>query len=278
MRDKFKNLAERLIKNDNPESIYKELANIFDSLCLFHEQGACIEKLWHVTQDPNLYKEVADIFLYKVRNRNIAFEGYNRYLQYSQPEFYKSFSENLLALGYDKFQISDDEDYKRNIIRLSDSFDCVIYMMKALHKLKDYEGVMEMEQYLNSFDEKIKNYIQLHPLEKPDCVDENTNGKKHLSGILSETLNHNDINKLAIRLDSGNEKAYINIIGDMLTYGRLNDAVDYYNNVYAEKFGKITTNNIVNICWIVSDFYRDRYEFYNAVFYQKIALEQEVQG
>lgn len=278
MREKFKNLIERLVRKDNLESIYKELAEILDSLCLFHEEGACIEKLWHVTQNPDLYKDVADIFLYKVRNRNIAFEGYKRYLQYSQPEFYKSFSENLTALGYNNFEISDDDNYKREIIKLSDALDCTIYMMKALHKLKDYEGVLEMETYLNNFDEEIKKYVQSHPLEQNDCVQENENSKKHLSGVLAETLNHNDINKLATRLDPKNEKAYINILGDLITYGNFQQATEYYNNVYKNQFNKNYTNNIANICWIISDFYRDRYEFFNAVQYQKIALEQELAG
>ena len=80
---------------------------------------------------------------------------------------------------------------------------------------------------------------------------------------------------LAIRLFNNNQRAYINIIGDLITYKNYKLAIDFYNNEYASLYNTPTMYACSDLCWLISDFYRDKFEFYKAIKYQKLALEMD---
>lgn len=274
MEERLKKYACDLVEGNNILAVYEDLAKIFDENCLFHEEGAILEKIWHITQKHEIYKEIGDIFFYKVRNKDISISAYNRFLQYSNPDFYRSYADNLSQLGYKNFGFEyDNEDYGRELVNLCDRYNAIIYIIICLHKNKKYSEVVEFKTYLNKLREFIDAFPKSSSEEDLDLVNEIKISNKHLSEILSETEHHYDINYFAIELDQDNEKAYINILGDYITYKDYQSAVSFYDAVYAPNFNKTFTTDISAICWQISDFYRDRYEFYNAVLFQKSALE-----
>lgn len=277
MREKFLRFADSLIKQEECSLIYKELSDVFDEVCMFHEEGACKEKLWHITQEPKLYKEVGDIFGNKVGNFGVAFEAYNRYLKNSDPEFFNNYQRIMKKIGYDVNLESNDDDNFSDVTKLCDIYDTIIYMMIYLFQAKEYSGIFELEKRLTVAFNNIQNYINKNPeCNSKDCLADNEGSRVHLSEILSQEQHHNDLNKLAIKLNSNNKQAYMNITGDFITYKNYNDAMLFYNYTYCNVFGTPLKSNIIDICWDISDYYRDKYDFYNAVLFQKYALELEL--
>ncbi len=273
MREEFLGFADKLIGQDDLVSVYESLIKIFDENCLFHEEGACNEKLWHITQKPELYKKVGDVFANKVGNFEVAFHAYNRYIQFSDENFYRNYMRAVKKLGYE-YDKPDEDDYTLEIIKLCDAFDAIVYMMICLFRQKEYNAIFEMDKKLYEMQCKINEYIARYPdIDSESYVNDNVYSIKHLSQILSENKHHNDINLLAIKYDNTNKQAYINIIGDYITYKNYNEAIHFYNCTYSNIFSLSNTNNIVDICWHVSDYYRDNFDFYNSVYFQKHALE-----
>lgn len=277
MREKFLKYADNLIAQENVEKVYENLIEIFSDNCMFHEEGACNEKLWHITQKPELYKKVGDIFANKVRNPNIAFNAYNRYLQFLDKDFYKSYAQTARRVGISDIDRDlDNEDYSKQIIRLCDTYDTIVYMMICLLSEKDFDGVLELDKKLSSALSNINKYIrENHISGEKDYLEDNEASRRHLSEMMSKTAHHNDINLLAIKYDRNNKQAYMNIIGDYITYKNYNDAILFFNYTYCKAFDIPEKDSIIDICWEVSDFYRDKYDFYNAVLFQKHALELE---
>ena len=278
MREKFIQYADAICSGKPILSLLKDLKEILAKNGLSHEEGACVEKMWHITHEPKLYEEIGDIFLYKVRNRNVANAAYNKYIQYTNPDFYNKYAANLKALGFKCANIDDsDDDLPPEIIDICDRFDVIVYMMICLHRNKDYDGVIELVNYLSHIKNKILEYKDRNFVENKSYLEELSCTEKHLSEVLSETQNHNDLNQFAISLFNKNKKAYFNIIKDLITYKKEKEAINYYNDVACPNIECKKTDNIITLCWIVSDFYRDIFDFYNAVFMQKIALEMELQ-
>lgn len=275
MREKFLvELAKKLCTNKDVLSIYKKLADILEENNLYHEYGAVLEKIWHLTKEHELFKEIGDIFLYQVRNPKIAVNAYNKYLQLIMPDFYKSYATTLYNLGYSDFEYEyDDEDYTKELIDLCDRYNAIIYIMVCLFQNKKYQSVLDIEKYLYDIKNRLQAYNDNLSQDDLNTLQELDDSNRHLSELISQEEHHNDINMFAIRLFDNNQRAYINIIGDLLTYKNYKSAIDFYNNKYASLYNTQIMYESSDLCWFVSDFYRDRFEFYKAIKYQKLALE-----
>ena len=273
MRDKFKKYAEELCTNSNCLNIFQDLKNIMCENGLYHEEGACLEKIFHITKEPKLYEKIGDIFLNKLRNRDVANAAYNKYLYYSDSKFYEKWAENLKSIGCN-YVDTDNEENPSEVQSLSDKFDAIAYMMICLEKNSEYDGIAELICYADKLREQIKIYQKIYAEEnywsdyKDTC--------NHLSEVLSGVNNRNDINKFAISLNPSNKRAYIKIMDDYVTYKNYSESLNFYNTEFCKKFECSPNISIVNLCWLISDFYRDCYEFYDAVRFQKYALEYEL--
>ena len=167
MREKFLKFADDLILQKSPLKVYEKLAKIFEEGCMFHEEGACYEKIWHINQEHELYKKIGDIFGNKLGNSEVALQAYNRYLKFSEPEFYQNYSRNLVKLGYDRYKEDiESEDYSSDIVKLCDAYDAIVYMMIFLHKKSDFEGIIKLDEKLTQISANIKRYLSQNPEEK----------------------------------------------------------------------------------------------------------------
>lgn len=276
MREKFIQYAVFLLKNDAKPELIKDLRKIFCDNGMFHEEGACLEKLFHITHKPELFKELGEIFQYKLRNFNVANAAYNQYLYHTDKAFFENYSKNLTSMGYSHINTENqDEKNPKELVLLCDRFDLIVFMMICLHRNKDYDTIIKLKEFLTQIKQQIIDFKSDKELDLSYMEDiENT--KKHLSDILSETKNRNDINKFSIELKPDNKKAYINILDDFITYKNYVELIKFYNDEYCKEFELAPNNSVIGICWHVSDFYRDCYEFYDAVRLQKIALELDL--
>ena len=277
MKETLTRFAEQIYSGNDTKNILNELYNIFTENEMYHEAAACLEKIWHITKEHELYIQIGDIFKDKLRNPQVGHMAYNRYLMFSQSDFYIKYTNALVKLNDNNFSTDiDNEDYSREIIKLCDKFDVIIYIMLCLHKNKEYSAILQIFEYFDKTLQDIDNYKQEHPFEDYTCTNDIENTKHHLVEILSTTKHHYDINRLAIMLDSECYPAYINILADIVTNKNYDEALNFYNNEICIKFSKPQKNSVTEICWILSDYYRDNFEFYNAVLFQKIALELDL--
>lgn len=273
MREKFIKYAEHLLNADATLEMIKDLKEIFCENGMFHEEGACLEKLFHITHEPELYKEIGEIFQYKLGNSEVANAAYNRYLYNADKEFFKNYAKNAKSLGY--HHISEDNMDDNNpdeLVSLCDKFDLLVFMIVCLSQNNAYDEIIKLKEYMLKIKQQILDY---RFDSEPDTgfMDDIENSEKHLSEILSEIKNRNDINRFAIALNPLNRRAYINILEDFITYKNYEEAIRFYNDEFAVKFERPNKNSIPEICWEISDFYRDNYEFYTAVKFQKLSLE-----
>ena len=274
MQKKYIDYATDLLNNNNVIEIIKDLKKIFAENGLYHEEGACLEKLFHITKSPELFLEIGDIFLNKVRNRDIANAAYNKYLYHTNKDFYLKYANNLKALGFNCADTeNNDENLPDELVQKCDKFDLIVYIMIFLHKNNDIESVLALIPVLGKLKEAVTDY---NFIGDKSYLKDIENSEKHLSKILSKTKHHNDLNKFAVQLDRENKNAYINIIDDLITYKNYNEAYSYYNDIYCSVSNGVKKQSIVDICWVLSDFYRDNYEFYDAVRLQKMALELDL--
>lgn len=273
MKEKFLNYAQKISSGENIENIIKDLKDIFNKNSLYHEEGACLEKLYHITHDYKLFNEIGQIFQYKVRNRDIANAAYNKYLYYSDKTFFTNYAKNLNELGVNLISVNNmEENTPPEIQALCDKFDLIIFMMICLHKNQEYDTIMKLIPFLLKTKTNIINTFSA--AKNKDYLVDAENSEKHLSDVLSSTKHRNDINKFAIDLNPSNERAYINIMDDLVSNENDKNAIEFYNNTYSRKFNKPQIDSAENLCWQISDFYKNRYEFYDAVRFQKFALER----
>ena len=276
MRKKFIDYAQKLLNTKDFVQIYSDLSELFDKQGLYHESGACLEKLWHVTQQPELYWKVGNIFSKKIGNPQVAFSAYNRYFQTASPSLWKEYTDVLEKLGYRDFYTDLSQDnYSNKIVILCDVLQVIIYMIISLNSEKDFDGIVSLIPYFEKAKDTIKEFEKTNTISN-DFYEENTSCENHLSELLSENYHRNDINRFAIKLNPKNQKAYINIIDDLLTYQKYPDAIRMYNSEYAPTFLKPNAGRITDLCWMISDYYRDIFDFYKAVYFQKLALELEL--
>ena len=273
MREKFLDFANGLCNlNYDIIPILNELIKLFDSAGLYHEEGACCEKIYNITNDFSLYEKIGDIFLYKARNKNIAQAAYEEFLKYKLPDFYPKYSENMKQLGYE-FSACVSEDLPKELEKLYDRYNVIAYMMVYLYKKKEYSGVEQLYKYLCD----IKNIINTK-IDKNSSKyqEELTATENHLSEIFSENPDILNMNELAVLLSGNNRRAYLNIIQYYLKKNKYEKALNYYNNIYAEVFELQNCTTVVQICWDISEYYRSLGDYYNAVFYQKLGIEYKL--
>jgi len=278
MDENIRKYAEELCNSSKNLEITKRIRELCRDVGLYHEEGACVEKIWHITHETRLYEEVGDIFLYKVKNNYIANLAYNKFLYHSNPDFYMKYAENLACLNYHNIDTENaDEKLSEEIIDLCDRFDLIGFLMLYLHKREDLQGVLDLSVYLDNLKQKILEYSETHVEEETSYLEGMRDTEQHISQCLSKTKNNNSINNLAIKICSTNKNAYFNILDAYIAQKQYNNAIDYYNNICCPNFKLSTKDNIIDICWAVSDFYRDVFEFYNAVRLQKLAMELEME-
>ena len=148
--------------------------------------------------------------------------------------------------------------------------------MLYLHKIKDYDSIILLEDYLLKYKNKIHQFLAKNLKEDFEMAIEIENNAKELSSVLSQTKDREDINKLAIVLNPQNKDAYINILDILSTSNETQQALDLYNNVYTKIFSLNKVKTIADVYWHLSHYYNKIYDFYKSVFYQKKALEIEV--
>jgi len=277
MKDKFLEYAKRLENSERLVEVYEDLIKIFEENGMYQPQACCYEKLWNITQDHELLQKMGDVFHNKVRNKNAALASYNKYLQFTNPDFYYKYVNTLIELGHSDLDSSiDNNDYSRDIVRLCDNLDTVFYMILYLIKEKDLDGILQMTEVLKEFKSKILFDYKFRQDNDMAMLDSMYNSQKFLSESLSEIKNHNDINRAAIYFDTKNKKAYMNILEDLITYKNYDEAINFYNKDFCRAFECNEKTSIVDICWELSDFNRERGLFGDAVFFQKIAIECEL--
>ncbi len=278
MEEIIKRYAEELCTLSKNLEVTTRVRELCRDSGLYHEEGACVEKIWHITHETKLYEEVGDIFLYKVKNYHIANLAYNKFLYHSNPDFYMKYAQNLAHLDYKNIDTENsDEKLPEEIIDLCDRFDLVGFLMLYLHRNNDFQGVINIMPYLENMKHQILEYEQSHPDTEKSYKAGILDTKRHISKVISETRDNNDINLVAIKIDPSNKKAYFNIIDNFICLKNYDDAIGFYNNTYCPEFNMQKINSAIDVCWAVSDYYRDIYEFYNAVKLQKIAMELEIE-
>ena len=255
MRELFIKTAENLVKNENILSTYKKLADFYLKQNKMDGYSSTLEKIWHLEKDNEILLKISNV----AKNNLINFAPI------------AGINQNLID---DILFEAKTTDFTLLIHR---HFICEYMMIHAFSK-NNLQLVLELSHYLFEIKSQIQKYIKDNTIE--DCKEIRTmkDDDCALSNMLADTKNHNDINDLAIQLNPLNEKAYINIIYDLLIYENYDRALEFYNSKYAPTFSKSTINSVSELCWIFSESFSKRFEFYETLLFQKIAIEQELKN
>lgn len=274
MKNQLINSLNKLLDGQDILETYTFLVKVFEETGMYQEQAGVLEKICNITKDYSLLLAIADIFAEKIQNYAFAQKLYEIYLSKAQPVFYQKYSYVLDKLGMSLKGNSEFQDERNILLELSDRCVAGIYIMVLLTQRKEYDVLVECGFKIKCFENYIKEESKKY--EDTSCLNDIIDAKKHLSRELSKIDHHNDANGLAIDLDPEYEAPYLNIIEDLLTYKNYNEAIDFYNNVYAPKFNQESKSSYIDLHWFISDKYGAYGQPYNAVKFQQMAIELEL--
>lgn len=274
MIDTLRNLVENLINGNDEINTYNYLCKIFEENAMYEEQCACIEKLWNRTQEHELLKKIGDILSSKLKDTQRAFEAYNKYLQFTQSEFYKNYVACVKQTNFEDYLKEYPQiDFSNEIVQLSDKYTVIISILLFLLRNKEYSTLVEFNsKYLFKLEQKINQNIHENR-ENFEYLKEINDINIYFSEKLSKVTHHNDINNLAIRFNPQNIAAYINILDDLITYEKYEQCLEFYNNRFSRIFNYKQVNNISDVCFALSEYYREQLDFYKTLVCQKKAVE-----
>ena len=278
MREKLANYAQEIIKNKNILKIYSELAEIFKNEGLYLSQAGCIEKIWHITLEPELLKKEGDIFLNSLNDPGTASEVYKLYFQAINPNFYTDFMTALNRFGYESLtpEFTKTEEASE-LTKLADKYTIIIYMMMLLHKYNDQEGILIFSKYLDKINKMAFDIIKSEKNVIKEDYDDTIGSNEYFSYLIGTTITDIELNKLAIKLNPKNDKAYWNIIEQYLAQKDNKKALKFYNKEYAPAFDSNLVNSVVDICWKLSDNCYRSEDYFNAIRYQQMAIDSELE-
>ena len=275
MRDFFINSANNLAFNTNLAYTYRVLADYFAKANFTNGQCACLEKLWHIIKDKNILLDLIHLSEVKLNDIRLA-RLFNAILFFNYlPNEFMNFIKPL-NLAPDFINDIEYEGTTTPWTILSGRHLICTYLMIFAAKGNNIQLIVDLIKPLNKIDKEINDYLHNNP-NNPRYFEEFFNQKRILSDVLSEIEHHNDINKFAIYLNCNNEKAYLNIIEDFIHYKNFDHALDFYNNDYCNAFNRPKAEYLNDICWYLSHFDSNKYEFYKTLCYQKLAIEFEIQ-
>ncbi len=279
MKEKLLEFAKDVCLSKNIVDICIELSDIFTENALYQEKAGCYEKIWHITQEHELYQKIGDIFAFRINNKAVALNAYNKYFQFKDPDFYKKYASCLRELGYKDISPDlDKENYNRHIVNLCDRFDIVTYMVVYAQKIKDYDTVLELKRYYDILKEEVEEYYKDNPNTDLDYFEEFKASKSYLSDILVKCTNNIDINEFAIELKPENKRAYINILTNLVKNHKKEKAMAFFNDRYIVSCNANFAISLQDVCWELSKYYGEVYDFYHTVYFQKAALDIELES
>lgn len=278
--DKFCfNAAESLVNNKNLKSLFKKLIDFFAENAMFFELAGLYECLYRLDDNIEYLKKEAFVIDKYLGNNYLSLQLNLLYLKNFDTFLYENLKKNLIVQG---FKFEEIENYNQNdknsynLVKIADRYNILLYIIKYFVKLKKYNTAIDLIPYMDKFESEILNYIEKNQPKDLICLEHLKNYKNELSVFLSNVKNHNDINNLAIRLNNLNEVAYLNIVDDFITYENYEQALNFFNDIFAPKFSIEPKSTIISICWFLSDKYYARELYFDSIRFQKIAIEQEL--
>ncbi len=272
MEKRIISFAKKLLKSQECLKIFTELEKIYESESMYLAQINCLERIWHISKNHCLLKKIGDIFINKMRDRNMGFIAHCKYLEFTQPEFYERFSNNSEVLN---IKLADKNIYiQPDFEILCDNYNTILDMIHLMFKLRNYKCILKLKKYLNEMKTLIINESAKYKAKDIKFAkDDIVQNEKRISKILSEDYSCNDLNLFAVDLDYENKFAHFNVINYYLSINNADIAKNYYNSVYCKYFIQKPQKDIYDICWIISGFYEKEREYYNSVLFQKYALQ-----
>lgn len=278
MRERLTNYAQAIMNNEDIVKMYSELADIFGQEGLYLSQVGCIEKIWHLTLEPELLKKEGDIFLNELDNPGTASDVYKLYFQATNPEFYTDFMTALNRFGYEDLTPKFTEiEEASELTKLADKYTVIIYMMMLLHKYDDREGIIEFSKYLDEIDRIAFEIMESDENANKEDYDDTEKSNEYFSYLIASTIPDVDLNKLAIKLNPKNETAYLNIVEECLAQHDERIALEFYNKNYAPAFELRAAKDIAEICWNLSNNCYYSGDYFNAIKYQQKAIDIELE-
>lgn len=278
MKELLRECINNLANNVDILDTYKRLSEVFKEAGLFYEQAGVLEKIYNLTEDPKCYAIMADLFAEKLDNPIIAKKLYEMYLYKTNPTFFKKYFYTLEHLGKDMADLSDLNIEKDEALFLSDRYVTCVYILILLLQRKEYSEIIDLSKEMNRLENKIDFFINSNNLNPVEKMTDIKNAQNHLVFELSKVEHHNDINRLAIRLNPDFEAPYINIIADLLTYENHDEALHFYNNEFAPRFNLEYKSSLADLYWYISDKFGEKDQLYNAVLFQQKAIDLELEA
>lgn len=274
MKEKIIGYVKKLDSSKSIKKVIKELSSLYEENKMYDLLAPCLIKLANCSKDYKLYEKIADIYQFKLRNFEEALYFYNRYMQKKDLDFYKKYATTIKHRGFSEvdivFDLTEDNIKLRE---LCDRFDLLISLMLFLHKLGEYNLILDMKAYLFKFRAKIVEFIKTHRLLNLACRDDSKKNENYLADILARTKNNIDLNRFAIELAPMIKWAYINILEDYIFNKRYQEAIEFYNKFYAPQFRISMEKGVEPIAWHISDFYANERDYYMSVLYKKLSCE-----
>jgi len=274
--------AENLKNGVDILETLKNIETILEKNCLYKELAGCKEKIWHLNGDDDKLKEISVLYRLELKDSDMAFVINMLYIRRTQRRLYDELIECFKDKQLEQLNpdLDDNSDKFSELWKIADRYCGIEYIISYLLSRKKYEEISNLLQALDEVKQIAEKYLKEHPEVDLADMDDIETTDKNLSVLLSNHSENIEFNKLAIKYDIGNEKAYINILEHYINSSQEDKAIEFYNESYRKQFNKDDDKKkaykFTDVMWALSNSYNENFDFYNALVIQKKAIDYEL--
>lgn len=287
MEEKVLNWAECLKNGNNVLDVFKNLEKVLEENGLYKELAGCKEKIWHLNGDDTKLKEMAFLYREKLEDYDMGYLINLLYLRRTDRALYDEILSCIEGKGGNELipDLDDNSDKFSELWKIADRFCGLEYIIIFLFSRKKYDDVLKFIPYLDSVKKLAHEFSEKHPEVDPDDMLDIEDSEKKLSDLFASYTDDIELNKLAIKYNKSNEKAYINILENYINNEKENDALEFYNKDYRKEFDneeaedddrKYKAEFFVDVIWEVSKYYYDNFDLYKSLYFEQKAVEYEM--
>lgn len=277
MKESLIYFCNAIIEEDSI-SLYTSIADFFQRFNYTDGYINTLQAIYDTSGDSSYLIKIGDL-LHENGQNDFAFFCYSKYLKDKNPYLYKKLDSAKPEFFYyndSRAQFSTEP----TLIKLINKNVLLTHLtnLALIYNLIDI--VPELINKINIIKDQINIYIKFpgkkFEIKINDINDivEVIDDYRFLSDALSNIKHHNDLNKLAITLNKKNRLAYLNILDDYIVYDNKQNAIEFYNSAFCSEFDVESVSNYEQLYIIMNKFYLEIGDYYKAVYYQKLIIEE----
>lgn len=277
MENKIVGFCNGIIEHES-FSLYLDISEFFLKYGYIDGYVNTLQAIYDITKNASYLLKIGDYFRDNGQ-RELAFSYYNKYFKNKNRDLYNRL-EQTKPFPHQSHDPREQYGNDNNLIKLIDKNVLLIHLLNFALSYNLFDIVLDLSENVFILAEKINQYLSVSNNNFANSVNnvyeilEIAEDYNLLSNSLAQIKHHNDINRLAIKLNPNNKLPYFNIMDDFIVYDNTQDAIEFYENVYRKQFPWMEYKNLKQLYTTMHNYFREIGDYYKTVYYQKLIIEE----